>query len=76
MYADTVEELHAFARKIGLRREWFQNKPRLPHYDLNKSRREAAVRLGAVETTFEHVQLHMRWNKLIASIPRSSNGNP
>jgi hypothetical protein len=46
--ADTVEELHAFAARLGLRREWFQNHPKMPHYDLTKSRREQALRLGAV----------------------------
>lgn len=52
MYGDDLEELHAFARRIGLKRAWFQGPPkhdRLPHYDLNASRRVAAVRAGAVE---------------------------
>jgi hypothetical protein len=46
--ADTLEELHAFAARLGLRRSWFQDHPRLPHYDLTKSRREQALQLGAV----------------------------
>ena len=45
--ADTLEELHELARAIGLRRAWFQDK-RVPHYDLTPSRREAALRAGAV----------------------------
>ena len=49
MYADTLEELHAMAKAIGMKREWFQDVPDLPHYDLVPSRRERAVRLGAVE---------------------------
>ncbi len=49
MFSDTPDELHAFAKKIGLRREWFQNDERLPHYDLTKSRRMRAVLLGARE---------------------------
>jgi len=32
--SDDLAELHAFAAKLGLYREWFQDK-RLPHYDLN-----------------------------------------
>lgn len=48
MYADTIEELHIFARSIGLRTAWFQNK-RVPHYDLNRSRHAAAIRAGAVQ---------------------------
>jgi hypothetical protein len=52
MAADTLDELHAMARKIGMRRSWFQDKnPRHPHYDLVKSRRDKAVSLGAIEVT-------------------------
>lgn len=43
-----LEELHAFAAKIGLRREWFQDHALAPHYDLTAKRREAALALGAV----------------------------
>lgn len=49
MYADTLEELHAFAQSIGMKRAWFQNHAFLPHYDLNTSRRKVAVTRGAVE---------------------------
>ncbi len=44
----SVEELHAFASEIGLRREWFQGGSR-PHYDLRPSRRRVAVSKGAEE---------------------------
>lgn len=49
MTADTLEELHATARRIGLKRSWFQPHPRFPHYDLTKAKRAAAVRAGAKE---------------------------
>lgn len=51
MFADTLEELHAFALRIGLKREWFQpaKDRHIPHYDLHESRRAAAVKLGAIE---------------------------
>lgn len=48
MTADTLEELHEMAEKIGMRREWFQDK-RIPHYDLVESRRSRAIELGAIE---------------------------
>jgi hypothetical protein len=53
MYADSLEELHAMATSIGMRREWFQDRPDLPHYDLVPARRARAVALGAIE--------HERW---------------
>lgn len=49
MWADTLEELHAMAARIGMRRAWFQDKGRFPHYDLVPTRRAHALRLGAVE---------------------------
>ncbi len=49
LIADSLDELHAFAASIGLRRSWFQNKRSGPHYDLTASKRNAAVALGAVE---------------------------
>lgn len=51
MVADTLEELHAMADKIGVSRRWFQNKPRRPHYDISLSKREKAVKFGALEVT-------------------------
>lgn len=46
--ADTVDELHMFARKILLKRAWFQDRGLVPHYDLTPARHEAALALGAV----------------------------
>ena len=48
MMADTVEELHEFAEKLGMKREWFQNGS-APHYDVSLTRRALAIKLGAVE---------------------------
>jgi len=44
----SMEELHAFAKRLGMRRSWFQEHPVLPHYDLVPSRRSRALVLGAV----------------------------
>lgn len=44
-----LAELHEFAQRIGLKRAWFQNRPRLPHYDLRPSMRVRAIQAGAVE---------------------------
>jgi hypothetical protein len=43
-----VEELHVFAVNIlGLRREWFQDRPGLPHYDIVLSKYGVALANGA-----------------------------
>jgi hypothetical protein len=42
------EELHRFALRLGLRREWFQASASGCHYDLTAGKRALAVRLGAV----------------------------
>ncbi len=50
LWADTEEELHAFAARIGMKRAWAQVSRRgVPHYDLTPGRRAAAVEKGAIE---------------------------
>jgi hypothetical protein len=51
MDADTNEELHAMADKIGLKREWFQTGPTKghEHYDITLPKRALAVKFGAIE---------------------------
>ncbi|WBY04018.1 DUF4031 domain-containing protein [Ramlibacter tataouinensis] len=50
MVAESVEELHHFAGRLGLKREWFQHRTLYPHYDLTASVRRKALALGAVES--------------------------
>src|SRR4051812_16973249 len=49
------EELHAFARRLGLRRAWFQG----DHYDLPPLGRTRAVALGAEEVATEELLARM-----------------
>ena len=48
LMADTLDELHDFARQLGLRREKFQDKTSGAHYDVPAPLREQAIVLGAV----------------------------
>lgn len=45
MIADTEDELHAMADKIGVSRRWYQG----DHYDICLAKRALAVRHGASE---------------------------
>ena len=46
-----INELHAFATSLGLKRAWFQNHTLHPHYDLTPSKRLQAIKCGAIEVT-------------------------
>ena len=48
MVADSLEELHTMADRIGIRRQWFQD-TRHPHYDISKGKRHLAILAGAQE---------------------------
>ncbi|BEL41768.1 DUF4031 domain-containing protein [Mycobacteroides abscessus] len=49
LMADTDAELHAFAKRLGLKQEWAQNPGTWEsHYDVTDRLRTAAIRLGAV----------------------------
>jgi hypothetical protein len=51
LFADLedCEEIHAFARRLGLKREWFDRS----HYDLVPTKRARAIALGAVPLSCE-----------------------
>ena len=64
MIADTDEELHAMADRIGVARRWFQS----DHYDVCLSKRALAVRHGAVEITLRELALKaMRRRRAVAA---------
>jgi hypothetical protein len=50
MWADTEDEMHRLARRIGLRKEWaHRRRDGSVHYDLVPTKRQKAIELGAVE---------------------------
>jgi hypothetical protein len=68
LFADTQEELHEFAARLGLRRSYFQpGKPRGDgspsphwHYDVTAGKRQQALRLGAQPVTWRDAPRIMR----------------
>jgi Protein of unknown function (DUF4031) len=76
LQADTLYELHEFAERIGLRREWFQSKPGRPendHYDLTRAGRELALEFGAID---EDRAASARRRQAIRQARRGGNGLP
>lgn len=75
MLADTLEELHGMADKIGVARRWYQGPPKTstPHYDICKSKRARAVQHGAIECTAkEIVEVRRRVLKSLSKRKRRS----
>lgn len=63
MLADSLEELHAMAQRLGLRPGWFQPAS-TPHYDICQEKRAAAIALGAVEIERDRVvELIRKWRR-------------
>ena len=48
LMADTLDELHAMAQRLGIPRRAFQNKTSGAHYDVTTELREQAIALGAI----------------------------
>lgn len=63
MWADEPAELHALAEKIGLKRKWAQEKGTVLHYDLTPSKREAALKEGAVALSLKEAVASWRRRK-------------
>jgi hypothetical protein len=51
LIADSLEELAAFAGRLGLRREWRHG----DHFDVCQAKRREAVQLGAIEVSEREV---------------------
>ena len=51
MIADTDDELHAMADKIGVARKWFQR----DHYDITQSKKALAIKHGARAITLREI---------------------
>lgn len=56
---ESEDELHEFAAKLGLKREWAQLRPQASaaHYDLVPAKRAIAIKLGAKAVTSRELVL-------------------
>ena len=72
LVADSLDELHLFAKFLGLKRSWFQAHASLPHYDITVEVRNLAISRGAVAADRRMLILRARRLKdeLIAGEPQ------
>ena len=59
LVADSPDELHEFAKKLGVSSEWFEPHSKCPYYNLTGNRREAALKLGATEIDLQNIKDRM-----------------
>jgi hypothetical protein len=75
LLADSEEELHRFARSMGVHRLIYQGPPKTsaPHYDLTGFERRRAIALGAIPCNrHEIVAVFRRVRQPRASLPRAA----
>ncbi len=60
MVADTLEELHMMADRIGLKRQWFQARASTPHYDVNLRYKNRALDNGAIEISRQELGVKLK----------------
>lgn len=79
LLADTEDELHAFARLLGLRPAWFQRSRRHPafdHYDVTEDLRREAIRLGAAAISWRQAGRMLRHRRRAHPSGRPAAGRP
>lgn len=73
LLADDVDELHAFAARLGLARARFQDRRSGAHYDIDSALRERALALGAIPVSRTADRARMR--AIIANARRQWSGH-
>lgn len=59
---DSEEDLHKFAKKLKLKRAWYQ-RGKHPHYDLSNRKIYAAIAEGAKRVDSKELVKRAWWNK-------------
>lgn len=74
LMADDLDELHAFAARLGLPRRAFQDRRSGAHYDIDAAMRERALAMGARPLTRLHDRALLK--RVIAHARRQWSGHP
>lgn len=77
MFADTQAELHEMAAKLGLKRSWYQRGSVLAHYDVCLTKRNEAIRRGAIlvgrQFLIERIRASREWKEAECStLPKAA----
>ena len=73
MLADTEQELHRMAERLGIKRAWFQDHA-MPHYDICQAKRRLALSFGALPIGRREVgALIKRWRQRGKARERSTH---
>jgi hypothetical protein len=70
MIADTDDELHSMADRIGVARRWFQNLGSGPHYDIAMTKRELALQHGARAVTLRQLAMMNQDRRKTGVLPK------
>ena len=70
LMADTLDELHAMAERLGVPRRAFQDKRSGAHYDLTEELRGQALQLGANDYVTKPVDFAVALARVAAQIER------
>jgi len=74
LMADDIDELHRFARQLGVHHLSYQGPPKTtaPHYDITGFERDRAVRLGAIPCRREEIVAIFRRVRVARSAVRKA----
>ncbi|MFD0724402.1 DUF4031 domain-containing protein [Lysobacter brunescens] len=73
LMADDLDELHAFAARLGMPRHAFQDKRSVAHYDIDEATRMRALELGAIAVS--RIGDRARMRAIIANARRQWSGH-
>ena len=84
MIADSLDELHAMADRIGMQRSWFQDPKNstkqtpisFPHYDVAASKRTLAIKFGAIDCDRKTFVDHLRRLRSVFGVYGPGNPAP
>ena len=62
LVADSIPNLHQFAKNMGVKKCWYENKrgKKQPHYDIKAKKVDIAIKNGAIQSTSKEILLFLK----------------